>query len=161
MLQVSAKKTWRHLLYVNTIGHSYCVLSTQFLISELRDCFQCQIDYIAQGDFSEDPNTSKEIRNRDMTPSGGPSLDLIFYSSVSKARLFVGSRTRFPALVRFPPHRILYEVFRSKVKAQFRDLTWTNQIRLIAKKIRLSLDDNKITNKSNWCRKNKWGVINW
>lgn len=58
---------------------AYCVLSTQFL-SELRDRFQCQIDYIAPGDFSEDPNTSKEIRNRDMYPSGCFFIEDTFYN---------------------------------------------------------------------------------
>merc|ERR550519_2265833 len=43
---------------------SYCVLSTQYL-TELRDRFQCQIDYIVPGDFSSDPSQPKESRNRD------------------------------------------------------------------------------------------------
>jgi hypothetical protein len=38
----------------------------------------------------------------------------ILFSLESKARLFVESRTCLPALLRFPPHRIIYEVFRSK-----------------------------------------------
>jgi len=58
---------------------SYCVLSTQYL-TELRDRFQCQIDYIVPGDFSEDPGAEKETRNRDIYPSGCFFIENTFYN---------------------------------------------------------------------------------
>ena len=58
---------------------SYCVLSTQFL-TELRDRFQCQLDYVVPGDFSEDPLADKEGRNRELYPSGSFFIENTFYN---------------------------------------------------------------------------------
>lgn len=64
---------------------SYCVLSTQYL-TELRDRFQCQIDYIVPGDFSNDPTAEKQDnRNRDIYPSGCFFIENTFYNDFRAA----------------------------------------------------------------------------
>ena len=50
-------------------------------LTDLRDRFQCQLDYIVPGDFSEDRGRAdQEPRNRDIYPSGCFFIENTFYN---------------------------------------------------------------------------------
>ena len=55
-------------------------LSLGQYLTELRDRFQCQLDYIVPGDFSEQPSADKDRRNRDLYPSGCFFIENTFYN---------------------------------------------------------------------------------